>query len=387
SDEASIDTNDTSIADDQSVESTEATSAGDGASELEGIDGNNVDTESIQTEAESTETTSAGDDASELEGGDGNNVDTESIQTEAAATGETQVDEGFSEFDATDGEIDGTEQSETAQRRSDDSGDDSNPEGTAFTAGSPNPLDGSLSSDSGYSSGDEKDLGVVQTPGPEPDFSSDGSQESAPTENAQEVRQATANIREIAKRRKASLQADSTSASTAASPARSSSAPARTSGIINKPVDVSGVKSVVSQQMNATRRAKSTDAIPKAQRDADKKMLGVASTYNEASVLKSAFEKLGNNTGNLKLSRDIAKTAEKYIASEAQDGKPFLSSPDTKQKKALKDLGLSPNASERDIRVALLKKASASAKSKEGKAVHLKTMITLNNHHQALFNH
>ena len=270
-------------------------------------------------------------------------------------------------------------------QRSDDSGgaQDGIQEETAFIAESSDPGYGSIDSD--YFSGDEDDQSTIQALSPEPYLSTDVAKESAPMERADVARQSTANISEIAKRRKESQQADSTSASATPSPDRSLPAPKPTSDIINKPVDVSGVKSVVAAQINATRKTKSTDAIPKKERNDDKRKLGVASTFNEASVIENAFDKLQTNMSNLKVSQDIAKTARKYIASEAKDSKPFLSGPDSKQKEVLRFLGLSKKASERAIRLKLLNIASESAESSVSKKDHEKTMRTLREHHEALF--
>ncbi|MGI2027557.1 hypothetical protein [Endozoicomonas acroporae] len=316
-------------------------------------------------------------------GDDQTDVDTELPQAEAELTEETLVDEGFSEPDEVTG-IDDSERSESVMQRSDDSevAQASTPDESEFTAESPEPQDSV--SDSDYFSDDEGDLGTTQTLSPEPDFATDVAKESAPMERAEVVRQSTANIGEIARRRKESLRAASAPASTTPSPAPSSPAPRPATGIVNKPVDVSGVKSVVAGQINATRNAKSTDAIPKEERARDKKTLGVSSTYNEASVIENAFDKLQKNAGNLKVSQDIAKTARKYIASEAQDSGRFLAKPTAQQKKALAFLGLENGASERAIRLALLNKASESAESGNSRK-HDSTMKTLSRHHKALF--
>ncbi|MGO0308939.1 hypothetical protein ACTL6P_20505 [Endozoicomonas acroporae] len=321
-----------------------------------------------------SDTTTVGDDQTD--------VDTESPQTEAELTEETLVDEGFSEPDEVTG-IDDSERSESVMQRSDDSdvAEASTPDESEFTAESPEPQD-SVSSDSDYFSDDEGDQGTTQTLSPEPDFATDLAKESAPMERAEVVRQSTANIGEIARRRKESLRAASAPAST--KPAPSSPAPRPATGIVNKPVDVSGVKSVVAGQINATRNAKSTDAISKEERARDKKKLGVSSTYNEASVIENAFDKLQKNAGKLEVSKDIAKTARKYIASEAQDSGRFLPRPNPQQREALRFLGLKSNASERDIRLALFDKASESAES--GNRKHDSTMKTLSKHHKALFN-
>ncbi|WP_163372507.1 hypothetical protein [Endozoicomonas acroporae] len=321
-----------------------------------------------------SDTTTVGDDQTD--------VDTESPQTEAELIEETLVDEGFSEPDEVTG-IDDSERSESVMQRSDDSdvAEASTPDESEFTAESPEPQD-SVSSDSDYFSDDEGDQGTTQTLSPEPDFATDLAKESAPMERAEVVRQSTANIGEIARRRKESLRAASAPAST--KPAPSSPAPRPATGIVNKPVDVSGVKSVVAGQINATRNAKSTDAISKEERARDKKKLGVSSTYNEASVIENAFDKLQKNAGKLEVSKDIAKTARKYIASEAQDSGRFLPRPNPQQREALRFLGLKSNASERDIRLALFDKASESAES--GNRKHDSTMKTLSKHHKALFN-
>ncbi|WP_257293871.1 hypothetical protein, partial [Endozoicomonas sp. YOMI1] len=388
-----------------------------------------ADTQSIQSEAKSTEKTSVEEDYTELDGvtelfaesedagdsaalddnqetdvsvsersgdkapidsvtttggDDQSDVGTESIQTEAESTEETSVEEDFSELDGVAAGIDDSEQSETALQRSDDSGSSqaSIPEETVFTAESPDPLD-PVSSDSDYFSDDESDQGTTQTLSPEPDLSTDVAKESASMERADVVRQSTANIREIAKRRKESLRA--ASASTTPSPAPSSPAPRPASGVINKPVDLSGVKSVVSAQTKAPRKTKSTDTIPKEERAIDKRKLGVSSTYNEASVIQNAFVKLQKNASNLEDSRDIAKTARKYISSEAQDSGPLLSHPNPQQKKVLSFLGLNSNASERQIRLALLDKAEQSAGS-NGREKHENTMKALSIYCDALFN-
>ncbi|WP_257285323.1 hypothetical protein, partial [Endozoicomonas sp. SESOKO1] len=325
--------------------------------------------------------------------------------------------------------IEDSEQLESAMYRSDDSGNsqDSIPEETALTADRPDTPDSSVSSDSDYFSEDEDDQITTQALRSETDFSSDVAKESAPVEMAQTVRQSTANIREIAKRRMQEKQqsADSAPVSKTPSPAtssnhnsainrnrddanrnrddaqssgldrsradqatagttRSSTATRTAPDIINKPVDVSGVKSVVAARINAARKAKSTDAIPKQERAIDKKKLGVSSTYNEANVIENAYDRLQNNADNLKGSQDIARTARKYIASEAQDSGPFLPGPTPKESKALRALGLGKNASERDIRLALLNKASESAES-NSRAEHVKTMRALTTLHNALF--
>ncbi|MBO9495304.1 hypothetical protein J7438_14580, partial [Thalassotalea sp. G20_0] len=359
-------------------ENPEPEVSGDDSTELE--DNQQIDASASERSGDSapidSDTTTVGDDQTD--------VDTESPQTEAELTEETLVDEGFSEPDEVT-DIDDSERSESVMQRSDDSdvAEASIPDETEFTAESPEPQD-SVSSDSDYFSDDEDDQVTTQTSSPEPDLSTDVAKESATMERADVVRQSTANIREIAKRRKESLRAASASASTTPSPAPSSPAPRPASGIVNKPVDVSGVKSVVAGQINATRNAKSTDAIPKEERARDKKKLGVSSTYNEASVIENAFDKLQKNAGNLKVSQDIAKTARKYIATEAQDSGRFLAKPTAEQKKALAFLGLKDGASERSIRLTLLNKASESAESGNSRK-HDSTMKTLSKHHKALF--
>ncbi len=406
----------TALEDNQQIDVSASERSGDSApidsdTTTVGDDQIDVDTESPQTEAELTEETLVDEgftepdevtdiddsersesvmqrsDESDIDsdtttvGDDQIDVDTESPQAEAELTEETLVDEGFSEPDEVT-DIDDSERSESVMQRSDDSdvAQASIPDEAEFTAESPEPQDSV--SDSDYFSDDEGDLGTTQTLSPEPDFATDVAKESAPMERAEVVRQSTANIGEIARRRKESLRAASAPAST--TPASSSPAPRPATGIVNKPVDVSGVKSVVAGQINATRNAKSTDAIPKAERARDKKTLGVSSTYNEASVIENAFDRLQKNAGNLKVSKDIAKTARKYIATEAQDSGSFLAKPTAQQKKALAFLGLEDGASERTIRLTLLKKASESAESGNSRK-HDSTMKTLSKHHKALF--
>ncbi len=388
-DSAPIDSDTTTVGDDQidvdtespqtEAELIEETLVDEGFTEpdeVTGIDDSERSESVMQRSDESdidSDTTTVGDDQID--------VDTESPQTEAELTEETLVDEGFSEPDEVT-DIDDSEQSESVMQRSDDSdvAQAITPDEAEFTAESPEPQDSV--SDSDYFSDDEGDLGKTQTLSPEPDFATDVAKESAPMERAEVVRQSTANIGEIARRRKESLRAASAPAST--TPAPSSPAPRPATGIVNKPVDVSGVKSVVAGQINATRNAKSTDAIPKEERARDKKTLGVSSTYNEASVIENAFDKLQKNAGNLKVSKDIAKTARKYIATEAQDSGRFLAKPTAQQKKALAFLGLENGASERAIRLALLNKASESAESGNSRK-HDSAMKTLSKHHNALF--
>ncbi|WBA82466.1 hypothetical protein [Endozoicomonas sp. GU-1] len=409
----------TALEDNQQIDVSASERSGDNApidsdTITVGDDQIDVDTESPQAEAELTEKTlvdegfSEPDEVTDIDdsersesvmqrsdesdidsdtttvGDDQIDVDTESPQAEAELTEETLVDEGFTEPDEVT-DIDDSERSESVMQRSDDSdvAQASIPDETEFTAESSEPQDSV--SDSDYFSDDEGDLGTTQTLSPEPDFATDVAKESAPMERAEVVRQSTANIGEIARRRKESLRAASAPASTTPSPAPSSPAPRPAPSVVNKPVDVSGVKSVVAGQINTTRNAKSTDAIPKEERARDKKTLGVSSTYNEASVIENAFDKLQKNAGNLKVSKDIAKTARKYIATEAQDGGRFLAKPTAQQKKALAFLGLKDGASERAIRLALLNKASESAESGNSRK-HDSAMKTLSKHHSALFN-
>ncbi|WP_422460528.1 hypothetical protein [Endozoicomonas sp. ALB115] len=388
-DSAPIDSDTTTVGDDQidvdtespqtEAELTEETLVDEGFTEpdeVTGIDDSERSESVMQRSDDSdidSDTTTIGDDQID--------VDTESPQTEVELTEETLVDEGFSEPDEVT-DIDDSERSESVMQRSDDSdvAQAITPDEAEFTAESPEPQDSV--SDSDYFSDDEGDQGITQTLSPEPDFAMDVAKESAPMERAEVVRQSTANIGEIARRRKESLRAASAPAST--TPAPSSPAPRPATGVVNKPVDVSGVKSVVAGQINATRNAKSTDAIPKEERARDKKTLGVSSTYNEASVIENAFDKLQKNAGNLKVSKDIAKTARKYIATEAQDSGRFLAKPTAQQKKALAFLGLENGASERTIRLTLLNKASESAESGNSRK-HDSTMKTLIKHHKALF--
>ncbi|USE37102.1 hypothetical protein [Endozoicomonas sp. SCSIO W0465] len=317
--------------------------------------------------------------------------------------------------------IDDAEPSEMALQQSDNSGgdQDSIPEGTVFHADNPGHLEGSVSNDPDNFSEGEEGRVTTQTLRPEPDVPVDVTEESVPMDRAEEVRQAMANTSERAElRMKKELQPGSTSESTTPSPAtptnrspainknkdhsgsselnqsqvaqatagttHSSFASKSTSEIINKPIDVSGVTSIVAAQINATRKAKSIDSIPKEERAIDQKKLGVSSVYNEANVIKNAFDKLQKNASNLKVSKDIARIGRKYISNEAQDSKPFLSGPDRGQSEALRFLGLTSNASERDIRLALFDKASESAES--GNRKHDSTMKTLSKHHKALFN-
>ena len=115
----------------------------------------------------------------------------------------------------------------------------------------------------------------------------------------------------------------------------------------------------------------------------DRKLLDVASTYNELSVAKGAFRKLLANSSDLPLSRKIVEAAKRYLSSKIGN-KPMLKEPDPAQLKALGDLNLDASATERSVRQALINEASTSLDT-NGMAEHENRMRELEMIHNILF--
>ena len=118
---------------------------------------------------------------------------------------------------------------------------------------------------------------------------------------------------------------------------------------------------------------------------ADRELLKVPSTYNEMSVAKSAFRELLANSSDLSKSEEIVNAAKRYLSFDVPVKKPLLKEPlDPAQLEALGELNLGADASERSIRLALIKEASDSLDS-NARISHEKKMKELEVIHNTLF--
>ena len=193
----------------------------------------------------------------------------------------------------------------------------------------------------------------------------------------------TSRIREIARQRKAALKAKMEQTSEPAGAQYSGPAASGTK-IIDEALDLSNVESSGYAKPNKLKMNVPVGSKDYKEMVSDRKLLGVSSTYNEMSVAKAAYKKLQANGSNLKLSKDIVKTAEKYISSEVVGSKPLLGKPDKAQLKALEALGLDAKASERSVMLALIDQTSTSLDANK-KTRHENKMKALDKIHKTLF--
>ena len=192
----------------------------------------------------------------------------------------------------------------------------------------------------------------------------------------------TTHIREVARQRKAALQASNQQLDPAevdySGPAGSGKK------IIDEPLDLSNVESSGYAKPNKLKMNFPVGSKEYREMVSDRKLLGVSSTYNEMSVARSAYKKLQENDSNLELSRDIVTAAEKYISFGVTGSKSLLREPDTVQQEALEALGLDKDASERAILLALINQTNDSLDVNK-KTQHENRMKELDKIHKTLF--
>ena len=192
----------------------------------------------------------------------------------------------------------------------------------------------------------------------------------------------TTHIRDVARQRKAALQASNQQLDPAeveySGPAGSGKK------IIDEPLDLSNVESSGYAKPNKLKMNFPVGSKEYREMVSDRKLLGVSSTYNEMSVARSAYKKLQENDSNLELSRDIVMAAEKYISFGVTGSKSLLREPDTVQQEALEALGLDKDASERAILLALINQTNDSLDVNK-KTQHENRMKELDKIHKTLF--
>ena len=154
--------------------------------------------------------------------------------------------------------------------------------------------------------------------------------------------------------------------------------------IINRGLDLSGVESSKYARLSNQKTTASAGSKAHQQMVNDRKLLGVYSTSNELSVVRSTYKKLQDNLSNLPQSKKIIDVARKYLSENPTDQKPLLSEPNSSQLAALESLGLEESATEQIILMAMVDKASESIEQNK-QYQHENFMKSLAKVHKVLF--